>query len=203
MVRRAQTLSAPAFSRTFGLFAAIGACYGLWAIAWWLEPDGGVATLAEFSRFSLTITALVTLSYALANWGASEPFAPNRWVTRVIYGLFLLYFAFVTVPAVPIALLILPLLLGLVYYGLRRHRPAEPRDSLLVTLTGRIYPLNYLALFILPLTAIAVYAAALSLNLQWHTNWILYLITTPLGFILFAVSLVKILRKKHPVAAED
>ena len=188
-VRRA--LTSPASIRTFGLFAVIGAGYGLWAITWWLEPDGGVATLAEFSRFSLTITALVTLAYALANWGASAPFAPNRWVTRVIYGLFLLYFAFVTIPAAPWALLILPILLGLVTYGLRRHRPVEETDSLIVTLGGRIPPLNFLAIFALPLTAIAVYAAALSLNLQWHTNWILYLITTPLGFVLFGVGLFK------------
>jgi len=67
----------------------------------------------------------------------------------------------------------------------------EPLDSLLVTLTGSIHPLNYFALFTIPLTAIAVYAAAVSLNLQLHTNWILYLITTPLGFVLFVVGLFK------------
>lgn len=189
--RRAFRAASPASIRTFGLFAAIGAGYGLWAITWWLEPDGGVATLAEFSRFSLTITALVTLAYALANWGASAPFASNRWVTRVIYGLFILYFAFVTVPAAPWALLILPILLGLIYYGLRRHRPVEETDTLIASLTSRIHPLNYLAIFALPLTAIAIYAAALSLNLQWHTNWILYLITTPLGFVLFGIGLFK------------
>lgn len=188
-VRRA--LLAPASFRTFGLFAAIGVCYPLWAITWWLEPDGGIATLAEFSAFTLTITALVASAYALANWGATEPFAPNRWVTRIVYGLFLLYFVFVTIPAQFLAALLLPLLLGLTYYGLRRHRPAAETDSLLTTLTGRIPPLNYLALFLLPLTAIAVYAAALSLNLQWHTNWILYLVATPLGFIFFGVGLLK------------
>ena len=188
-VRRA--LLAPASSRTFGLFAVIGACYGLWAIAWWLEPDGGVATLAEFSTFILTITALVALAYGLANWGATEPFTPNRWLTRVIYALVLLYFAFVTIPATPIAIIILPILLALVYYGLRRHRPVDQSDSLLTTLAGRVPPLNYLAFFLLPLTAIAVYAVALTINLQWHTNWILYLVATPLGFVLFAVSLLK------------
>ena len=31
----------------------------------------------------------------------------------------------------------------------------------------------------------------IELNLQWQTNWILYLITTPLGFILFFMSLYK------------
>ncbi len=188
-VRR--TLTSPASFLTFGRFAAIGALYSLWAINWWLEPDGGVATLAEFSAYIFSITFLVALAYALVNWGASEPFAPNVWVTRLVYAAFLAYFAFVTVPAVPISLLILPLLLGLSYYGLRRHRPAEETVSLVTTLHGRIHPLNVLAIFALPLTAVAFYALALSLNLQWHTNWILYLITTPLGFILFGVSLFK------------
>lgn len=188
-VRRA--LTSPASLSTFGRFAAIGLLYSLWAIAWWLEPDGGIATLGEFSSFLLTITALVALACALVNWGSSEPFAPNVWVTRLVYAAFLAYFAFVTVPAAPISLLILPILLGLAIYGLRRHRPTEESASLTAALHGRIHPLNYLALFALPLTAIAFYVFALALNLQWHTNWILYLVTTPLGFMLCAVSLVK------------
>ena len=188
-VRRA--LTSPASIRTFGLFAAIGLLYSLWAINWWLEPDGGIATLGEFSSFILTITFIVTFAYALANWGATEPFKPNVWVVRVIYALFALYFAFVTVPAAPISLLILPILLGLAYYGLRRHRPAEETASLIVTQRGRIHSLNFLALFALPMTAIAFYALALALNIQWHTNWILYLITTPLGFVLFGIGLFK------------
>ncbi|MBI5932824.1 MAG: hypothetical protein HY867_03880 [Chloroflexi bacterium] len=188
-VRRA--LTSPASPPTFVRFAAIGACFSLWAINWWLEPDGGVATLGEFSSFILTITALVALAYALVNWGSSEPFAPNVWVTRFVYAAFLAYFAFVTVPAAPISLIILPLLLALAIYGLRRHRSAEETPSLSATLRGQIHLLNYLALFALPLTAIAFYALALTLHLQWHTNWILYLITTPLGFVLFGVSLFK------------
>lgn len=188
-VRRA--LTSPASFRTLGLFAAIGVCFGLWAIAWWLEPDGGVATLAKFSTFILMITALVASAYALANWGATEPFRPNIWVTRIIYALFALYFIFVTIPAAPIAIIILPILLGLVYYGLYRHRPVEETDSLVTTLSGRVHPLNYLILFLIPLTAIAFYALALSLNLQWHANWILYLIATPLGFVFFGVGLFK------------
>lgn len=186
-----RALTSPASLRTFGLFAAIGIFYSLWAINWWLEPDGGVATLAEFSLYTLMTTLLVALAYALVNWGSSEPFTPNVWATRFVYAAFLAYFAFVTVPAAPISLLVLPILLGLAFYGLRRHRPAEETPSLTASLRGRIHPLNYLALFTLPLTAIAFYALALALNLQWHTNWILYLIAMPLGFILFAIGIFR------------
>jgi hypothetical protein len=48
-----------------------------------------------------------------------------------------------------------------------------------------------ISLLALPATAILVYALAFFLNLQWHTNWVLYLVTTPLGFTLFGVSLYK------------
>ncbi len=189
-----QRLSAPASLRTLRLAAAIGAGYGLWAITWWLEPDGGKSTLAEFSTFVLTTSILVIIAYWLANWSASEPFAPNHWVTGIVYGLFILYFIFIAVPAMPLAIVILPILLGLVYFGLRKNKQVEQGDSLLVTLTGRVHPLNYLSLLAMPLTAILVYALALTFNLQWHTNWVLYLITTPLGFILFGMSLFKVRR---------
>jgi hypothetical protein len=189
-----QRLSNPSPLPTLKLAATIGAGYGLWAICWWLEPDGGVATLGEFSTFVLTTSILVIIAFWLANWSASELFTPNRWVIGTIYGLFILYFIFIAVPAVPVAILILPILFGLVYFGLRKNKQIEQHDSLLVTLTNRSSPLNYLSLLALPLTAIAVYATALTLNLQWQSNWILYLVTTPLGFVLFGMSLYKIWR---------
>ena len=189
-----QRLSTPASLRTLKLAAAIGAGYGLWAIAWWLEPDGGVATLGEFSTFVLITSVLVIIAYWLANWSASEPFTPNRWVTGIIYSLFILYFLFIAVPAAPVAIIILPILLGLVYFGLRKNKQTEQNDSLPATLTSRPNSLNYLSLLAMPLTAILVYAIALTLDLQWHTNWILYLITTPLGFFLFIMSLFKVRR---------
>lgn len=189
-----QRLSDLASLPTLKLAATIGAGYGLWAISWWLEPDGGVATLSEFSAFVLTTSILVIIAFCLANWSALEAFAPNRWVTGIIYGLFLLYFIFVTIPAAPVAILILPALFTLIYVGLQKNKQVEQNDSLIVTLTNHASPLNYLSLLAMPLTALAVYAAALTFNLHWQTNWILYLITTPLGFIIFFISLFKIWR---------
>lgn len=176
---------------TLKLAVAIGVGYGLWAISWWTEPDGGTATLVEFSTFAMTTSMLVIIAFWLANWSASETFTPNRWVTGIIYGLFALYFLLVAVPAVPVAIFILPILLGLIYLGLRKNREKEQGESLLSALTHPPRLLHYLSLLAMPLTAIAIYAAVLTLNWQWQTNWILYLIATPLGFILFLVSLFK------------
>jgi hypothetical protein len=173
------------------LSAVTGACYGLWAIAWWTEPDGGVSSVVDFATFSLVTTFLVILAYGLANWSATAPFLPDRWVTIFISGLFILYFLFVAVPAVPLALVILPILLGLVYLGLRRKRLTLDETSMINELTGNVPVWNFLSLLAIPVTGIVVYWIALSLNLHWHTNWVLYLIATPLGFILFGVSLYK------------
>jgi hypothetical protein len=176
---------------TLKLASVIGLCYGLWAITWWLEPDGGVSSVSEFALFSMVITILFTFACWLANWSMTEVFAPNRWVSGLIYGLFVLYFLFVTIPAVPIAIVILPILLGLVYLGLRRNRLSNNDESFLDDFRWHVSFWKYISLLALPLTGILIYALAAWLNLQLHINWIVYIITTPLGFIFFGISLYK------------
>jgi hypothetical protein len=173
------------------LAAAIGFLYGFWAISWWLEPDGGVSSIPEFATFSFITTAFVILAYWLANWSSSEAFILNRWTIIFISGIFTLYFCFVTVPTAPLAAIILPILFGLVYLGLRQNRLREGEGSLLDMHNDRISFWKYISLLVIPVTSVLVYTLAMSLNLQWHTNWILYIITTPLGFILFGISLYK------------
>jgi hypothetical protein len=178
------------------LATAIGVFYGLWAINWWLEPDGGVSSISEFATFSFITTVLVIFAYWLANWSSSESFVLNRWAIIFIFGLFALYFSFITVPTAPSAVIILPVLFGLVYLGLRQNRLDEDEGSLLDALRGRASIWKYISLLAIPVTSVLVYTIALSLNLQWQTNWVLYIITTPLGFILFGISLYKLLRRK-------
>ena len=192
---RKSLISSDAWS-TLKLAAAVGVCYGLWAINWWFEPDGGVSSVPEFAAYSFITTAILIPAYWLVNWSASEPFVPNRWVIVVVSGIFALYFGFVTVPAAPLALVILPLLFGLIYLALRRNRLAEDEGSLLDAHCNSIPVWKYISLLALPLTGILVYALATALQLQWQTNWVLYLVTTPLGFVLFAVSLVKVWRRQ-------
>jgi hypothetical protein len=176
------------------LSAAIGACYGLWAISWWLEPDGGTASVTEFAAFSFAATLPLLLACWLFNWSAEVAFHPPRWVIGGIAALFALYFFIVTIPAAPLSAVILPLLLALVYLGLRRQRRYSGRPPLLASLPVVIPAWKYLSLLAIPAVGTLVYALALSMNLHIPTNWILYLITTPLGFILFGYSLYRIWR---------
>ena len=124
---------------TLKIAAAIGLCYGLWAISWWGEPDGGVSTILEFATFSFIATILVIFAYRFSDWSSAETFTPNRWSIMIIGGLALLYFLFVTIPAQPLAALILPVLLGLVYLGLRWNRQSEPEGSLLYPSIQRVF----------------------------------------------------------------
>jgi len=186
---------------TLKIATAIGLCYGLWAISWWGEPDGGVSTVTEFAIFSFIVTILVIFAYRISDWSYAETFTPNRWSIMIIGGLALLYFVFVTIPAQPLAAFILPVLLGLVYLGLRWNRQSEPEGSLLDSFNGVVPAWKYACVLAIPVCAVAVYALATVLDLHWRTNWVLYLICTPLGFILFGLSLFKIRRKKTKPAS--
>lgn len=183
---------------SIGLASLLGLLHGFWAINWWVEPDGGISSIAEFALFMFTTTALVILAYGLANWSSATPMRWNRWPLAAVVLLFVAYFLLVAAPAAPIALLVLPLLLGLAYWGLRRNRMAQPEGSLLDGLNGPIRWRNYLGLFCLPAASVAIYALALALGLRAPTSWLLYLITTPLGFILFALSLAKLRATARP-----
>jgi hypothetical protein len=182
---------------SIGLSSLIGLIYGFWAISWWVEPDGRISPVSEFAAFTFTTTTLVIFAYWLANWSLSTPMKSNRSTTIVIITLFMLYFFFITVPASPIAAIILPILLGFAYWGLRQNRIFESEGSLLEILKGHAPLKNYLGLFGLPATSTLIYTLAMLINLKAHTNWILYLIATPLGFILFVIGLYKVQRQER------
>ena len=178
---------------TVKLAVAIGIFYGLWAISWWGEPEQIAATPLEFATFSL----LTTLPLLVAYWTYDRTissFTVGRIAKIVVAGLLLLYFVFVTIPVAPIAIIIMPILLLLVYVVLRRNQKIENRPSLLET-ENQPPPLqNYLAVLMIPITAIAIYVVAYAQGLLWHTNWLVYLVTTPLGFLLLGMSLYKVWR---------
>lgn len=186
-----KSLHSPDSLAVLKVCALIGLGYGLWAISWWGEPDGGVSTIQEFAAFSIIATILAIFAYRFSDWGSAEKFNPNHWSIMIMGGLALLYFLFVTIPAQPLAALILPVLLGLVYLGLRWNRQSEPEGSLLYPSDSNVPPWKYTSIMAIPVCAVAIYGLAMVLDLQWRTNMVLYLVTTPAGFILFGLSLHK------------
>ncbi len=192
MVRQALDTSIIAVLR---LAVGIGVFYGLWAIWWWTEA-GGIATPPfDFALYAGITTIVVMVAYWLAD-RTTPAFKAGRVAKWVVAGLLLLYFCFITVPFAPIALVILPILLGISYVVLRRNQRVETRDSLLIK-TSTPPLIRYLPLLAIPITASLIYALAYAQGWQWQTNWVVYIITMPLGFLLFAISALKIWRTKN------
>jgi hypothetical protein len=50
----------------------------------------------------------------------------------------------------------------------------------------------------MPLAATLVYAAAVALDLRWQTNWLVYLVTMPAGFVLFGIAWLRLMRGEGP-----
>ena len=147
-----------------------------------------------FAKHSLTCSIPFLLSWVVLGLARSDWFQVGKVATSVLWGLVLVIFLAARVPARPTAALILPPLLLLCATGLRRNAIREQRPDLLAGLLGEIRPRNGIALALMPLAAIAVYAVFRSLRLFLPTNVVLYTITMPLGFWFFFQSLWIIFR---------
>jgi hypothetical protein len=119
----------------------------------------------------------------------SEWFRPAKLELPVLLGLVALFFLSVRIPATPRSALILPPLLLMCAYGLRRNQSQEQRPDLLEAVLGHIRPRSCLPLVLMPLTAIAVYGPVAVWRLTLPTNVVLYVITMPLGFFFLIRSL--------------
>lgn len=185
------------FWRAAILASLVGIVYGLWAVSWWQEPDGRVTSLASFAAFTLITTALACLAYWLAGWSSSAPFAPGRAVIIAAVLLVFAYFGLVTVPARPVSAILLPLLLGISFWGLWKNRRVELPESILDSFAAPGLIRNLPGLFCLPLFGIAIYTLAYTFNLKIHINMPFYLVTMPMGFIFFIISVYKAVQRAH------
>jgi len=118
-----------------------------------------------------------------------EWFRPGRFELPVLLAVVALFFLAVRVPATPRSILILPPLLWVCAYGLRRNHRQEQRPDLVEAFVGHIRLRSCLPLLFMPVTAIAVYAPVPIWELTVPTNWVLYVVTMPLGFIFLIRSL--------------
>jgi hypothetical protein len=187
------------WSATVRLASIIGIGYGFWAICWWSEPDGGIMAPAGFGFYSLVATLLLIGACRLLDWALSAPFSWGRIPLLLVGPLFALWFALVAAPAAPAVVAVLPPLLLALWWGLERNRRCEARDSLLVALRGPVPMMRLTGLLALPAAATLVYAVAHVLQWRLPTNWLLYLVTTPAGFVLLALAFRQIWHMKTPV----
>jgi hypothetical protein len=174
---------------------AVGVGWGLWAVWWPAELGKEVdASVIGFANHALVCSIPFLLSWWILGLARPDWFRAGKVATFVLWGLVVAIFVAARVPSRPSAALILPPLLLLCAMGLHRNGLEEQRQDLLDGILGQTRPRNVIALILMPLAAIAVYAACRSLNLLIPTNVVLYVITMPLGFCLFFRSLWFIFR---------
>jgi hypothetical protein len=182
--------------KTVFFVSLAGLIWGYWAVNWWVEEPAQIATPLEFGLYAFAFVSCLVSAYWLREKLAAHAAMP-RWAIGTILALFTLYFAFVTVPAQPLALIIFPLAVLVVLLTLRRHRQDTPESSLLDHPEhGNI--LQILPVLLMPLFATTVYSLFYLLNWRIQSNWVVALATTPAGAIAFVWSVASIWRKKSP-----
>lgn len=176
---------------------AVGLGWGLWA-GWWPAELGKANTsLAAFAGHTVAVFVPVLAAWFVLGRAGSAWFRPSRFELPVLLALVTIFYLGVRVPATPRSAWILPPLLLACGYGLRRNRGREQRPDSLETVLGRIRPRSCLPLLLTPVVAIAVYAPVAVWGLTLPTNWVLYIITMPLGFIFLIRSLWVLYRVKR------
>lgn len=201
-----RVLSQNKYFKTISLACAVGLFYGFWAIFWWNEPPPPMKVLLDtgqknvlfihFTLFVFGTTVPLVLAHWLYNRVRLTEFKPSKVEIWILGVLVLLYYAFITVPAAPKALWVLPPLMGITFWALSKNRRAETHPDAIVGFSEKVKPLNYLLLFFIPLVAITIYFLALANDIHLPTNVIIFYITTPLGAFLWFLSVVKCFRPK-------
>ena len=139
-----------------GAAAAIGAFWGFWASGWSQETPPVVADAMDF----LLHAVFATMGLALAQWaidcGDARGFAPSRTGLGLAGGLALLFFAGITVPAIPWAPAVLLPLFALLFFALWRNR-AGPGEDALAAIAGPVRLRNLAGLAIIPAAATGTY----------------------------------------------
>lgn len=208
-VRKA--LAEGGFLKTCGLAGAIGLFYGYWGIWWWNEPpeamkamlDAGQqdVLLIRFAIFALGTTAFLILAHWLYDRAMPFTFKPCQAELWFLAVATLLYYAFVTVPAAPRALWVLPPLMAVTLWALNQNRRVESRPDVISAFGGEVKPLRYLLLFFIPIVAVGIYFLALAAEARLHTNLVVYYVSSVLGALMWIASLVMLSRRR--VAADD
>ena len=134
-------------------------------------------------------SGLLVLAWVVLSLGRPDWFRPAKWEMPVLCGVVALFFLGIRLPATPRSALILPPLLFACAYGLNRNRIQERQPDLVEALVVHFRPRSCLWLFLMPVSAIAVYAPVAVWGWKLPTNWIFYVITMPLGFFFFIRSL--------------
>jgi hypothetical protein len=100
------------------------------------------------------------------------------------------------VPQKPIALLVLPSLLAVVFLVLWKNRKSEDLPNAFILLEGKIPLVNLGMLLLMAVAATLLYALLLALPFAIRTGPTIYVVEEILGFLFMAVCIIRVLARK-------
>lgn len=170
-----------------------GLALGFWMIGWWLEPDvqAMIADVGDSLLFNVIVYnglfgLLLIPAYAFWLRYDISDFEPTHIGFGLTLALALFWYVFVTIPTQPLALIVLPICMGLALFGLWKNRQAAPQKEKVDTAIGftKLWPL-----LLIPFVSVLFYTAALIFGIVLPSLVIVLGITMPAGFILFGLAL--------------
>lgn len=181
---------------SLALSLGLGAFWGVWALGWRGETPPVSVEPDAFFVHAAAGTACLALAHAAVALGRPANFVPSRWGVALAALAVVGFFAAVTVPAVPIAALVLPTLLAVLYLALRRHRMDRADDSVLAEFGQPIRIGNMVAMAAMPIAATAVYAEASASPPDPTLHPTLAIVTMVIGTAVFIVGYWRTIRRR-------
>jgi len=171
--------------RSLGGLAAVGAGIAVWA-AFWRFEDGVQTPILEYALFAVLTTAMYAGGLALW-WATGERAVPSIRGSAVAI---LVLGALAVLHAIENPLTVVgPALVGLALFAIIHTAPRSPVTPVAPT-TAHLTPTPYralLRLLIIPIVAIGVFTAFAAVP-PLPTGWVFYVVTVPLGVVLFVVA---------------
>ncbi|MBD3193278.1 MAG: hypothetical protein GF308_21770 [Candidatus Heimdallarchaeota archaeon] len=175
--------------KAIGVSIGFGLFYGFWSITWWVVEGAIVFTsIPIFSLYVSVSSVIMIASYILYDLIPLSTFKPTI-AELIVVGLFIIGWYILDVIILPLSLILIPLIVISVI-ALWWNKRKETDQDLNQVLSKKVPLLRYSILLIIPVLAIGFYSLSVALNLRVHTNWVIYLITTPMGFIMFILSVI-------------
>ena len=171
--------------------AAIGLFFGAWGINWNANDAEYHASPPEFLLFAIVTTFLLILAYGVFLAARRSPVRIHP-LEGVVLCLLAAFFFIFRAAVQPVALCVLPLLLGITFTALAVNRHREPAGSLLEEPLPSFPASSLASLLLIPAAAAAVYVPAAALGLALQTNILFYLLLMPPGFLFYFFSLWRI-----------
>jgi len=192
-----RTIASRNRKRLTTLSSLFGIVYGLWAVWWWTETNN-VTSSVSFGVYTLVLNLILMTGYFGSSRFGKFLSKPSKLEKIFLISISMAYFIVVTIPSSPISALLAPILFGFTFFALWRSRTNLASEAIPSPFSinkqqnTEVKVEDCLPIMLMSLTSIATYTSIWMIGIKLWTGPVLYIITVPLGFILYVISWVKL-----------